>query len=181
MLKSWRFWFFNALLLSAVIMMVVSFMGPWWTSRIEPAPGQPSAIGMVIEIFQWGIPEGPHVEHYMEDVTPDYQIALARIFLAGSIALAFASSWLRGLAGKLILGLVGAAWVGYALGAYYLISSRTAEYGMPLQGKETVYDFVFIVVATSGFEFEYYLAYAAGLLCILPAVMRSLITGKLLK
>ena len=175
-MKNIRFWLLQAFIGIVIALMIVSFIGPWWVAYIESSPNLASVVNVTINLYQWGIPEGMESEYYSADLTPLYQIILARIFLAASIILAIFSSWLKGKKGHLLLGLIGISWIGYGLGALYLISIRTAEYGISIQG--TVDLDTFPVVATSSFQPGYYLAYAAAFLCLVLALTRNRITGK---
>ena len=174
-MKGFGFWLFLALIAASIALMVVSFIGPWWTAYIESMPGQPATVNIVIDIYQWGIPEGIQSEYWAADITPLYQVVLARIFLAASIILAISSHWLKGNKGKLLLGFIGISWIAYAIGALILISTRTGEYGISMQGIVTLE--AYSVVVTSSLQTGYYLSYAAGLLCVVLALTRNWLTG----
>ena len=158
-----------------IALMAISFIGPWWTADIKSLPELPATVDIVIDIYQWGIPEGMESEYWATDITPLYQIVLARIFLAASIILALSSCWLKGNKGKLLLGFIGISWIAYAIGAFILISTRTEAYDISIQGTATLYDYN--VVVTSSLQIGYYLSYAAGLLCVVLATTRNWITG----
>lgn len=175
-MKSIRFWLLQAFIGIVIALMIVSFIGPWWIAHIESSPNLASVVNVTINLYQWGIPEGMQSEYYSADITPFYQIILARIFLGASIILTIFSFWLKGKKGRLLLGLIGISWIGYALGALYLISTRTEEYGISMQG--TINLDIFPVVVTSSLQSGYYIAYAAGFLCLVLAITRNRITGK---
>ena len=174
-MKNIRFWLLQAFIGIVIALMIVSFIGPWWVAYIESSPNLASVVNVTINLYQWGIPVGMESEYYSTDLTPFYQIILARIFLGASILLALFSSWLKGKKGQLLLGLIGISWIGYALGALYLISTRTAEYGISMQGTVTLDTFP--VIITSSLQSGYYIAYAAGFLCLVLVFTRNRITG----
>lgn len=174
-MKSYRFWLFQAFIAATIALMIVSFIGPWWTAYVESMPELPATVNIVIDIYQWGIPEGMQSEYWAADITPFYQVVLARIFLAASIILAISSSWLKGKWGKLLLGLIGISWIAYAIGALILISTRTEAYGISMQGTVTLD--AYNVVVTSSLQTGYYMSYAAGLLCIVLTLTRNWITS----
>jgi hypothetical protein len=173
-IRNYRFWLLYLIIALVVFLMITSFLGPWWTSTLVNAPGGP-AVNILVEIFQWGIPEGYYSEHFQPDVTPVYQVWLSRGFLALSILLLLIAPWLRSKASRIIFGVMGTSWLFYACGALYMIYNRTKEYGIPLQGSETVYDYVYVMNATSGFEPAYFMAIAASIICLLLCFIHKLI------
>jgi len=178
-IKNYRFWLFYLLIIAVVWLMAASFIGPWWSSNIVNAPGEPGApnVNIIVNIYQWGIPEGYFSEHFSTDITPAHQVVLARMFFAVSILLAVVSPWLKKMLARVVLILLGTGWAGYAAGAFIMIRERTASYGIPLQGTGIVYDYVYILQATSSFEPAYYMGIVASLTCIILGMIREIITG----
>lgn len=147
--------------------MVLSFIGPWWTVNIQSEPGEIAVVNLVVNLYQWGIPETQEAEYFAADVTPFYQIILARLFLAGSIISIFFSLWLKGGSRKILLASVGISWIIYAAGALLLIVGRTEEYEITLQGTSHIYRNSYPIMAVSKLQIGYFMAYVAGLLCVL--------------
>jgi len=177
-IKNYRFWLFYLLVACAVYLMAVSFIGPWWSANIVNAPGQPGPeVNILVNIYQWGIPEGYFSEHFSPDITPAYQVILARVFFATGILLALASPWLKKMPARVVLILLGTGWAVWAAGAFFMICQRTAAYGIPLQGSETVYDYMYVLQATSSFKPAYFMGITAGLVCIVLGITREIITG----
>jgi len=177
-IKNYRFWLFYLLIAGAVCLMALSFVGPWWSARIVNAQGEPGPqVNILVNIYQWGIPEGYYSEHFSPDITPAYQVTLARVLFAAGILVALVSPWLKRTLARVMLVLLGTSWAGWAAGAFFMIRQRTAAYGIPLQGSEVVYDYVYVLQATSSFEAPFYLGIAAGLMCLILAIIREVITG----
>lgn len=178
-MSSPRVWLFRVLVAGIVPLMILSFLGPWWTADVNVTSDFISPSGLrvfSINVYQWGIPESEGSEHFTTEITPYYQVILAYTFLSLSILLIFISTFLKGRKGQWLLGIIGLIWIGYALIAVFWIATTTGEYGISLQG--------FVITqqpaeaeVNSSLRFWYFLAYAAGVLSVGLALFRRKITG----
>jgi hypothetical protein len=181
---SWRVWLFRGLVAAAAALMVTSFTLPWWIANFSETAGVPGTGN--IWIYGWGLRHNlSQLAGYIaEDVTPFYQTVLAWIYIAVSVGLIFFSTLLRGRKGQLLLGGVGLIYTSYAaIAAFLVIANRTASFGIPLQGLSQqvggggVVELTIFYIRTN-LRFWYWLAYAAGGMCIVLALLRNTIIGK---
>jgi hypothetical protein len=178
-----RVWLFRALVAIAAVVMVISAAMPWWICEIESDGGD-----FTIEVFQYGIPAYRRIYAVTErlrpymasDITPYYQTVLAWVYLAVSVVLALLSTWLKDRKGKWLLGGIGLVYIGYAAIAIIWIYFRTKSgYNIKLQGHSwwdvdgEVFVNAFTRVGTG-----HYLAYVAGALFVVLALLRDIIIGR---
>jgi hypothetical protein len=85
---SLRIWIFRALVLIACVMMVVSFIMPWWIGRF--------VAGEEIKIYGWGLRHNllSLASYIAADVTPTWQVVLAWVYVGTSFGLALGSTWM---------------------------------------------------------------------------------------
>ena len=175
--KSWRSWLLRGLIAIAAGLMIASFILPWWTAQINLI-----TIKDPIRIYGYGLQHDllDYREYIIADETPPYQTVIAWVYVAVSIGLAFLSTWLKGRKGQLLLGLVGGGYITYVLvAAFMVISNRLGALDIPMQGMfSTLGPGETIITVTTSLRFGYYLAYAAGGLFLLLALLSSLIAGK---
>lgn len=182
-ISNWRLWLFRILVAVAAILVLISFSMPWWTCTISEVP-EPDAI----RIYGWGLRHSlvelrPYIE---EDKTPYYQTVLAWFYIAISIGVIILSTWLRGNKGRWLLGGVGLIYIIYAaVAAFIVITGRWGDVGLELTGERfslqgwNSIPMVFRSISLySTLRFGYYLAYVAGGLCIILALLRNRIIGK---
>ncbi len=181
---SWRIWFFRGLVAVAASLMVTSFAMPWWIANFSnelDAPGTGN-----IWIYGWGLRHNltQLSSHIADDVTPFYQTVLAWVYVAAIAGLALLSTWLKGWKGRLLLGGIGIIHIAYAaIAAFIVIANRTGDFGISLQGLSQqvsggVVIEVIIFYIRSSLQSWYWLAYAAGGMFIVLALLRDVITGK---
>jgi hypothetical protein len=167
-----RIWIFRALVLIACVMMVVSFIMPWWVGRFN--------IG-AINIYGWGLRHNVSdlANYIAEDVTPVWQVVLAWVYVGTSIGLALGSTWIKRWWGQLVLGLVGLGVISYAFVALnVVVKNRLADFSLPMQGIGVIGSDLATIVINSAIHNGYYMAYVAGGMFVVLALMRRLITGK---
>jgi hypothetical protein len=111
-------------------------------------------------------------EYFREDITPAYQVTLARVYLGISLASLVVSAFLRGRKSSWLLGLTGTVYIGYLVVSLLLIINRTGVYAISLQGQLNVDNTHTI---TTGLHKGYYLAYISGFSCIMLALLRKVI------
>jgi hypothetical protein len=168
----------------AAVVMVISALKPWWTLELKTDVGD-----YVVEVYQYGIPSWDPIysvtsqlrEFMAKDVTPFYQTVLAWIYLGVSVVLAVASTWLKDRKGKWLLGGVGLVYIVYAATAIIWIYIRTGShvYDIPLQGFTSWHEQGEVEVnAWTSITQTHYLAYVAGALFIVLALLRDIIIGK---
>lgn len=129
-----RAWLFRLLIIALCGLIIWAFTKPWWIGGIESYYG----ITGTVKIYGWGIPHtgGAVGNEIADDITPLWQTRLAWSFVGISCVTAFASTFLKGLRGQLLLGTVGAGIAAYALtAAFIVIQGRLSEMGINLQGR----------------------------------------------
>lgn len=175
-MSSFRVWLFRGLVAIAAGLMITSVVMPWWIADVVPDTETVSRF--TIKVYQYGIPRDLGSEYISADITPFYQTVLAWVYIAVSVGFMLYSTWLRGRKGRLLLGGIGLIYIAYAaIAAFVVIANRAAVYGVPLQGNVVQFELAFINIDTS-LLFGYYLAYAAGGMCIALALLRNIIVGK---
>lgn len=172
---SLRVWLLRGLVCVAASLMIASFIMPWWTATIStPRVNLPPD---AIRIYGHGL-EHSLVEmrrYVAADETPFYQTVLAWIYLAASVGLALSSTWLKGRKSSWLLGGIGLIYIAYAaIAGFVVIAGRLADLGLPLQG----WGILQAASIRGTLQFGYYLAYAAGGMCIVLALLRNKIIGK---
>lgn len=174
---SFKVWLFRGLVAVAAGLMVASFIMPWWYCHLyhwdwgEFPP---------IKIYGYGLRHGliQYAYYLAADETPFYQTMLAWVYLAASVGLILFSSLLKGRKSRWLLGGIGLIYIVYAITAVIQIAIRTADYGISLQGWTTVEYEGQVINAFASLRFGYYIAHAAGLMCIVLALFRNIMVGK---
>lgn len=179
-----RVWLFRGLVVIAAGLITASFIMPWWIADridVSRAPEPPSILLDAIRIYGHGLQHSlVGLREYVEaDETPFYQMVLAWIYLAASVGLILGSAWLKGRKGKWLLGGIGLTYITYAaIAIFVVVAGRLGDFGMPLQGWGSIIEYGGDASIHGGLRFGYYLAYAAGGMCIVLALLRDKIVGK---
>lgn len=171
-MTSFRFWLFRGLVAVAAGLMIGSFSVPWWAANMPDI-----AFIDPVRVYGYGF-EHDLVElapYVAMDVTPFYQTVLAWVYIAASVGLVLYSTWLRGRKAKWLLGGVGLTYIAYAAIAVIWVAIRTGDFAMSLQGHSLVQG---EIDAYASLRFGYYLAYAAGGLFLVLALLRNIIVGR---
>lgn len=181
-----RPWLYRGLVAVAASLVVLSAINPWWIGDVWN-----DYIGYIgtIEIYQYGLSyygffaEGEDITfHLAADETPFYQNMLAWIYIAISVGLILFSTRLKGRKGSWLLGGIGLIYIAYAaVAAFIVIAGRLGDYNVSLQGWSPIIPEIPVedeAEMLSSLQFGYYLAYAAGFMCIALALLRSIIIGK---
>lgn len=174
-----RLWLFRVLVAVAAGLMVRSFIMPWWSANIIP-PGAVVSPGS-IQIYGYGLRHSlvELAEYIAADETPLYQTILAWIYLAASVGLILFSTWLKGIKGRWLLGGIGLIYIAYAaIAVFVVIANRTADFGISLQGWSTITAQGQTGSILTSLKPAYYLAHAAGVMCIALALLRNKIIGR---
>jgi len=151
-----------------------SFSIPWWTCVISSSHW--------IHIYGWGLRHNlvQLAASVAQDITPSYQIVLAWVYLAVCIGLIALSafklnkhkSWLP----TIMLVVVGLSYIAYAaIAGFVVIARRIKVFNINLRG-QTILDFnSWMTVVHAKFDTGFYLAFAAGFLCLVLALARWLL------
>ena len=164
-MKNFMIWTLRVMVLAAAIMMVYSFVKPWWVCIFDEAN--------YIWIYGWGLRYYlvRNVELIANDVTPLYQTVLAWMYISISIILMGFSVFIKNKWNTFLLGTIGIGYFVYALVAVYVVIARRAsEVGLALQGQGTLIGPGYL--AQSVIQHGFYLALATGAFIVLIAVFR---------
>jgi hypothetical protein len=178
-MNSVRAWVYRVLVLIVAAIMVASFVRPWWTCHLHTI-GLEQSVGKDLEVFAWGFRPDVNIlhEHVVTDITPLWQVRLAWGYLAFSVVLALASTWLKGSKARWLLALVGLVYIVYAVAGILWIRQRTGErFGIKFQGYTYIPEAAGIDV-DARVLLGYYLAPVSGALFVALALLRNLIVGK---
>jgi hypothetical protein len=160
-------WLFRILVVIAAIVALVSFIMPWWIGHFDTTHA--------IYIYGWGLrcnvlSLAPYVTG---DVTPLWKVVLAWVYMGVSVGLAVYSTKLKKRWGSLMLGFIGSGLIAYAAVAINMVvKNRLAVFRIPLVGSVSVYNMVTIHAELCA---GYYLAYIAGGILVVLAILRGLI------
>ncbi len=178
--SGFRRWLYPALVLLVCGLMLASFALPWWTASLSVVTN-PDAI----QIYGWGLRH--HLDQLRQfviaDETPSYQTTLAWSYLGISLGAVLLGLRLRGKMGAGLMALAGLGYLAYALAAVFTVTrSRLHELGYSLQGH---YEWmptgaeknIGLITFSCGLQAGFYLALAAGVLCVALALFRGKITG----
>lgn len=158
-------WIFRLLVLLAIALVAYAFAQPWWICDLGS--------GATVKIYGWGLRQNLQAlaEYIMKDITPHWQTILAWVYVGASSLLAFFSTWIRGLAGILLLGLIGIGFTIYPIiSIYVVISNRIANFDIVLQGTSITQGEILV---TSDITSWHYLMIAGGILLIILTLIRS--------
>ncbi len=172
-----RNWLFRLIVFMSAGLVVYSFTCPWWTASFGN--------GQYIQIFGWGLRHNlvSLNSYVMSDITPQWQTALAWVYLVISIMLMLQSTFTKRKVGTFILGGIGLTYIIYALiAAFVVIANRISVFGIQFQGKTNlmVGESEFLLVHTS-LQPGFYLALASGAFIILLAVFHFLLDRNRIK
>ena len=171
-MNSFRIWLFRGLAVIPAALMVASSILPWWSA---------SVMGRKVQIYQWGLRHNLEQlsTHLEPDITPFYQTVFAWVFIAVSVGLILYSTWLKGKKGRWLLGSIGLIYIAYVLIAVFVvISNRIVDFDIQLQGLTRIEESGMQIAIMTELRFGYYLAYVAGGLCIILALLRNIIVGR---
>jgi hypothetical protein len=137
--------------------------------------------GDAVRIYGYGLRHNlSQLNRYISsDETPFYQTVLAWIYMVTSMGLIVFSLRLKDRAGIWLMVATGLIYIIYALIAVYVvINNRLDELGLLLQGWSSTTSEGIVITFFSSLRFGLYLAYIAGALCIILAMLRGIIVGK---
>jgi len=158
-------WIFRVLVLLSGAIMVVSFTQPWWTGAIGNG---------AINVYGWGLRHnisGLLIQYISDDITPTWQISLAWVYIAVSIAVAIVGTFIKKWWGSLLIAISGIGYIAYAYTAMNtVISNRLATSNIALEGY-TAIGGSFGITIIANIESAYYLAYIAGGMLLLLAII----------
>ena len=167
-------WLYRGLALGISGLMIVSFSMPWWTCVIQSSHW--------IHIYGWGLRHNlvQLAGSIVHDITPSYQIALAWVYLAACVGLialsAFKLNQKKNYLPTIMLLIVGLSYIAYtAIAGFMVIARRVRAFNINLQG-QTILEFdSWMVVAHTKYDIGFYLAFAAGFMCLVLALLRWLL------
>ncbi len=172
-------WTVRILVIGSCILMLTSFAFPWWqVSRIGISSlSYNGTITKAISIYGFGLRHsmGQLASYLVHDVTPVYQTVMAWSYVALSGCLAIIATFLKGWKGSLLLALVGISYIVYALAADYVISQRLTSFGLEVRGHSIGTYSGAVIDMQSNFTNSYYLAFVAGGLFIVFALLYPLL------
>jgi hypothetical protein len=178
-MKRFRVWLYRGLVLITLIMMVISFIGPWWTANLDIV-----RVKDPIRIYAFGMRQNLTTQEIAlflaSDETPAYQTQIAFAYLGAVCVLALLSIWIKGWKGQAMLSSLGLIYIAYAVIAIVWVSSSAGAFNMRLQGisQLTEYAGENQIMATAGIKLCWYLALTSGILMLLLGILRPLIVGK---
>jgi hypothetical protein len=181
-----RTWIFRGLVIIVAALIVVSWMGPWWTVDITGGVKLPEAVvvhpyGLTLDVAEFeGFVQGATMPGFFSPLMWTYfgLSILALIFSLFVKNKELKILKIRGSLSSWIIGIVGFSCIVVVIAAATMISIRAADYfDMKLLGTLEIYDHP-ITYATGTLEFSYWLACATGPLLIILALLRNKITGQ---
>jgi len=171
-MRNTSLWLFRVFILLAIALLVISWFLPWWNAAID-------MVGLrAVQIHPYGLTEvmGRMVSFIHGAEMPVWFAPLAYSYLGVSvICLLYSVFRLKEQKTKWILSGVGVVYVLYIIGATVFASIRVQDFGMGgLLGKQYIINGPEgPIYATGNFELGYYLAFTAGILCILLGLLRA--------
>lgn len=168
-----RIWLFRILVLAAAGLMVVSFIMPWWSADVKTFGDD------VVRIYPYGLQHdlGSAGGFIVDSEPPSWLMMFNWVFLGICVALLIYGMWLISRRGRLVIGLVGIAYIVFAIAATIYAAISTGTYDMSLIGAGEVTVSGITDKVNAGFLVGYYLAYSAGLILIILALFRDKIQG----
>ena len=167
-MKKTIIWTIRILTLAAAVMMVVSFIQPWWTCKFSETTG--------INIYGWGLRHNvfEYASYIESDITPIWQTVLAWTYIAVSVAIMLWSTFVKWSKAICLQGIVGVGYIAYALVAmYFVIANRTSDFDITLQGESIPKGAAIIeLVVRSSIQPGFYLALATGGFIVLLAIIQ---------
>ena len=181
-----RVWLFRSLVIVAIGLILLSWFMPWWRADIIMLNNwaQIRPYGLELDPFTAGYFPSAKMPAYFAPLIWTY-FAIIMILMVFSL---FVKDRILRLGKikislqKLIIFGVGVSFIVVAVLATIVAAIRTGDfYGLKLLGQQTVIinpDEDIESAADAYFKFGYYMAYIAGLFCIVLAFIRDRITGK---
>ena len=181
-----RIWIFRGLVIVALCMLIVSFLGPWWIVNVTgemsmEAPVTVYPYGLQLDLGGYaGYIRGAEMPVWF---TPLMWVYFGIVVIALIFSLFAKESnvniWkIRTTLPKFIIGLVGISYIIVAIAAVTVISIRASDFfGMRLLGKVLISDHP-IIYAVGTLQPFYWLACVTGPIIIVLALIRSRIIGE---
>jgi hypothetical protein len=169
--NSLRKWLVRFFVLVAACLAVYSFTRAWWIADFGR--------GEYIKIFGWGLKHNLlTLENYVaKDVTPQWQIYLAWVYIAISCGLAFLSTYFKKMVQILVFSIVGIGFIIYPTVAIYtVITERIAVFGIALEGRSWISGNIYI---NSCLTHWHYLMYIGGVLLVILAIIETVMLIKI--
>jgi hypothetical protein len=168
------------LVLAGVILMLISFAMAWWSVEVSFLD---IGFGGTVKIFGYGLRHTMEGSYYLaDDVTPLYQSILAWGYIGAAVCVALAGNFLKSRVGAFLTGAVGVAHISYvAVTMFVVITNRVNELGFAVLGPSVV---VYpagrdtTVSYLAGLEPGYYLAYVAGGILVVSALLHYITAKK---
>lgn len=162
-----RTWLFRILVIVAGVVIMASFVMPWWAGKFDAATG--------IWIYGWGLRHNLEelAAYAAQDATPLYQTILAWVYAGISVVLLLYSTFIKHKIAALVQAFVGIAYIAYALIAVYVVvADRIKGFNIALQGRTVLGNGLFIQCSIQP---GFYLALAAGAFIVILAIIRFML------
>ncbi len=189
-MSSTRAWLFRVLVLASGGLLLYSWLIPWWSARIMEVGGKDHIV-----IYPFGLQVNLEGVHSFIDVAANDLPAWVTPFMWAYVGIAIAALlyslfaqdkeirvWkVRFTLPSLTIGIVGFSYIVVAVIMVIIASIKTGDLGVELIGTVITDEYDEIegyVNVRSGLVLGYWLAYVAGTLLILLALLRNKIIGK---
>jgi hypothetical protein len=176
-----RLWLYRSLVIATAGLMIASAVLTWWSCSIDvPAVSTKTAH---VYIYEYGLRHDlvELKEYVAADETPTYQSVLAWAYIGLSVGLMLWSTWFKGKKGRLLLGGIGLTYIVYAaIAIFVVVANRISDFDISLFGRSSTIYTTTVDIRVSFFTTlhpGYYLAYGAGLACIVLSLLRNRIVG----
>jgi hypothetical protein len=172
-----RIWAFRVLVVLAAGFFVTVFLLPWWNLDVLNEGTTVIAVKNAYTIYSYGAHTNlvKYIIYAEPYLTPLYQKVVVFILFGVSVILMLFSTWLKGRKGRLLLGILGLVYTLYPVGTYILISRTAHSKNLLLVGTTPIQGASLV----TSFMPAYYVAYAAGAVLILLALLRPVIAPAL--
>jgi hypothetical protein len=182
---SLRVWLFRVLVLLAAGLFLVSWLIPWWRSNIQEA-------GLFVQIRPWGLEHnlGYYMQYMGDDPSmPAFFAPLMWLYLVLAIGALLVSMFVEGRSVRLgtfelslphvLIAGVGLSYIFVAVVFVIYAYMRMAALDILFVGTSyiTIEHFELGAEAISDLEPGFWLACAAGPVCVVLALLRNVITG----
>ncbi|MFZ7132820.1 MAG: hypothetical protein ACOWWR_10720 [Eubacteriales bacterium] len=172
-----RVWLFRGIVILVLIIMAVSFLGgAWWNAAIEPS-GPEEGVWIYPYAFVTQV-EGMAAQYIVAVEVPSFINWVPWVYVAFVVLAIIYCLWkYNSKFSRIILGLIGFSYIVYPAFFAFYAKMRMAEFDIPWTGREMVIGDPIGIYVTGFVNWNYYLAYVAGILFIIVAIFAKKIIG----